>query len=440
MKRTIAARIAAMFLAGGLMMGTAACGSKSQPQENSLDAAGEPHEEVTISILHEHSAEAAENIVSSAGFRAMLDKYQEEHPWVHLEETTVSNSEILNKYLALIAADELPDVTYVKYTWLENMVENNMLVDLTEYVNPDDYVDGLYSVTYDGKVWGMPNKHSAYNLILYNKKMWKEAGYDTFPATMEEFIKAGEVFKEKGITAVSFGNTAKWNAVSYFTSPLLYDYCGKEWVESMIAQDGKAKWTDDCFIQAMEELQKMSILFNEDFNMQDDMWAMGWYMQGNAAAHAVGTWGIDTAKNMSEEYKDVWDNTGVAILPASNGANPTLVSAVGAAVGVSSKLEGAEREAAIELVKQISSQDYARFMSERASTTPVKTDLDFTGKGPQYEEFAEVLNTPDSGLNFNDYFNQGIANLMQAETQSLLAGNNTPEEMAQKLQAFQDQL
>ena len=29
---------------------------------------------------------------------------------------------------------------------------------------------------------------------------------------------------------------------------------------------------------------------------------------------------------------------------------------------------------------------------------------------------------------------------MQAETQSLLAGNNTPEEMAQKLQAFQDQL
>ena len=440
MKRTIAARMAAMFLAGGLMMGTAACGSKSQPQENSLETAGEPHVEVTISILHEHSAEAAEIIVSSAGFRAMLDKYQEEHPWVHLEETTVSNSEILNKYLALIAADELPDVTYVKYTWLENMVENNMLVDLTGYVNPDDYVDGLYSVTYDGKVWGMPNKHSAYNLILYNKKMWKEAGYDTFPATMEEFIKAGEVFKEKGITAVSFGNTAKWNAVSYFTSPLLYDYCGKEWVESMIAQDGKAKWTDDCFIQAMEELQKMSILFNEDFNMQDDMWAMGWYMQGNAAAHAVGTWGIDTAKNMSEEYKDVWDNTGVAILPAANGANPTLVSAVGAAVGVSSKLEGAEREAAIELVKQISSQDYARFMSERASTTPVKTDLDFTGKGPQYEEFAQVLNTPDSGLNFNDYFNQGIANLMQAETQSLLAGNNTPEEMAQKLQAFQDQL
>ena len=140
-----------------------------------------------------------------------------------MEETTVSNSEILNKYLALIAADELPDVTYVKYTWLENMVENNMLVDLTEYVNPDDYVDGLYSVTYDGKVWGMPNKHSAYNLILYNKKMWKEAGYDTFPATMEEFIKAGEVFKEKGITAVSFGNTAKWNAVSYFTIPILYD-------------------------------------------------------------------------------------------------------------------------------------------------------------------------------------------------------------------------
>ncbi|PNV60244.1 hypothetical protein C0033_19560 [Clostridium sp. chh4-2] len=438
MKRNMVMKLASLFLAGGLVMGTAACGTKTQQQNTG--SGEDQHEEVTISILHEHSPEAAENIVSSAGFRAMLDKYKEEHPWVHLEETTVSNSEILNKYLALIAADELPDVTYVKYTWLENMVENNMLVDLTEYINPDDYVDGLYSVTYDGKVWGMPNKHSAYNLILYNKKMWKEAGYDTFPTTMDQLIQAGEEFKAKGITAVSFGNTAKWNAVSYFTSPLLYDYCGKEWVESMIAQDGTAKWTDDCFIEAMKELQKMSVLFNEDFNMQDDMWAMGWYMQGNAAAHAVGTWGIDTAKNMSEEYKDVWENTGVVILPAANGAEPTLVSAVGAAVGVSSKLEGAEREAAIELVKQISSQDYAKFMAERASTTPVKTELDFTGKGTQYEEFAEVLNTPVSGLNFNDYFNQGIANLMQAETQSLLAGNNTPEEMAEKLQAFQDQL
>lgn len=449
--------IVSIVLALSMLLCITGCGSKESPATSDKPAdtsanasnasssqtnADGQKEKVTLTIIHEHSEEAAQHIPSSAGFRAMLDKFKAEHPWVTLEETIISNAEIGNKYLALIAADDLPDVTYVRYPWLEDMAGNGMLADLTDYVNPDDYVDGLFSVTYNGRVYGLPNKHSVFNLILYNEKMWKEAGFDKFPETIDELIEAGKVFKSMGKTAIAVGNTGKWFAVSYFASPLMYDYCGKEWVESMLAGETKYNWTDESFVNAMAKLQEMTVLFNEDINMKDDIWAAGWYMQGNAAAHAVGSWGVDTCKNMSSDYPEVWNNTRVIILPAANNKTPTLISATGGAgIGVNSKLKGAEFQAALECCLQISSKDYAKFMAERASPTPVKIDLDFSGRGIQYEDLAAILNgSKDVGLNFNDYFKPNLSSVLQEEVQNLFAGTTTPQAVAEKMQLTYDNM
>lgn len=178
-----------------------------------IPASAEEHEPVTLTILHEHSEEAAENIPSSAAFRYCMDKYKEDHPWVTLDETIVANSDIQDKYMTLIAADELPDLTYVKYTWLPSTAGAGMLADLTEYADPSKYYDGLASTTYEGKVYGLPNKYSIYNLFVYNTELWKEAGYDEAPKSMEDLIAADEKFNEMGIDTISLGNTAKWFAV-----------------------------------------------------------------------------------------------------------------------------------------------------------------------------------------------------------------------------------
>ena len=122
--------------------------------------------------MHEHSEEAAQSIPSSAAFRYCMELYKEAHPWVTLEETIIANSDIQDKYTALIAADELPDITYVKYTWLENTAGTGMLVDLSDYADPENYYDGLASTTYEGKVYGLPNKYSVYNLVCYNEKIY----------------------------------------------------------------------------------------------------------------------------------------------------------------------------------------------------------------------------------------------------------------------------
>ena len=417
---------------------TSACNDNKQSGDESAMVDG--HDPVTITIVHEHSEEAASNIASSAGFRAMLDKYIDEHPWVDVEETLVANTEINQKYLTLMAADELPDVTYVNYPLLKDMVENGMLTDLTDYIDPNDYVD-LFSMTYKGRIYGMPNKFSAYNLVYYNKQMFEDIGFDAFPSTMEEFLEAGERFRAQDIDMIAFGNMGKWFAVSYLVSPLLYNHCGTEWVNSMLNSTGEGSWTDPCFIDVMKDVAGLRNYINADCNMQNDMWAAGWYMQGKCAAHLAGTWGIGILDKLGNDYPEVWENTRVALLPSSNGAEDTLCTAVGVGVGISSKAEGAVFDAALELCQQISSKDYAEILAGMASPTPIIIDLDFSDRGVQYEKFADILNnTEHTGLNFNDYFPQNIVIIMQTVTQNILAGSMAPEEASKAMQSVQDTL
>lgn len=451
-----------------MVIGVTACGDSGNGQSGGTDAAegagtaspetgmeatseesstqdAETHEPVTLTIVHEHSEEAAESIPSSAAFRYCLDKYKNDHPWVTLEETIIANSDIGDKYLALIAADELPDITYVKYTWLESTAGTGMLVDLSDYANPDDYYDGLASTTWDGRIYGMPNKFSIYNLICYNTELWEEAGYDEFPSSFEEMLSADEKFNEMGIDTISLGNTAKWFAVSYFTDALAYNYCGEDWVNKIIAGDSSVAWTDEAFVKVMQDMENLAGLFNADFNMTDDISAATMYMQGKAASHVVGGWGIATLQGLSEEYPEVWEKTRVVLVPPAGGAEGTLINACGAAVGVSSRLEEpgkeAELQAAIELCQYISSQDYATYCAEHGTTTPVKTEYDWTDLGQPFVDMSDIINeTPNTGLNFNDYINDTVKMAIQNETQNVLAGATTPEAAAANIQAVQEQV
>jgi raffinose/stachyose/melibiose transport system substrate-binding protein len=398
------------------------------------------HKPVTITIMHEHSADAAQRIVSSAGFVAMLDKFKAEHPWVTLEETIVPLAEFNTKFLAAAAANELPDVCYVKYGWLRNLAGNNLVADITNYVDPSLYLDRLYSTTYKGRIYGLPNKYSIYNTVLYNEDVWKKAGYNSFPTTMDELIKAQKYFASKGMDVIALGNKGKWFGVAFFIAPLAYEYCGQDWVNSIVAHDGKAKWTDPRFVKALSKLKEMSVLFNKDCNIQNDIWAMGWYLQGKAAAHVVGGWGIDTAKGMSKDYPETWKNTRVALLPTVSGKPGVLSSAVGAGIGVNSKLTGDKFEAALALVKQISSKDYAQFVAARGATSPVKIDINFDSMGQPYRDFAAIIKSHTSGVNVEDYVDQSVVSVLEVAVQNILAGDATPEQAAASLQAAEDLL
>ena len=399
--------------------------------------------EVTLSFVHEHTPELAQTINSSAGFCKVRDEFLLANPDIKLDETTLGNTETWEKLLALAAADELPDIVYLKYSWMANLCGNGMLAPITKDVDPSQYRDNLYSLTYDGEVYALPTKYTVYNMVFYNEKLWKEAGYDTFPTTWADLLKANEYFKSKGIATLSFGNKGQWFACSNYFTAITYEVCGEDWVNSILANDGNAKFTDACFIEALNDFKSLTPLYNDDFNMQDDMWAVSWYLQGKAAATVSGTWTIGNINKSADEYPDVAGNTRIATVPAfTQGYVPYASSATSVGVGINAKLIGTDKyDAALKFVQWMGGPEYSEFMASKGEMGPAIVPMpDTTDFNQIQKDFLTMMEGKKSAMDFNTYIQAPVFAVMSASIQNLLGGNETAEQVAADIQAAQDAL
>ena len=94
--------------------------------------------------------------------RAALDKYTELNPGVTLDGQFSEWGDYWNKLATASAGNSLPDVVQMDYAYLDQYAKNNLLLDLTPYVedgtlNLDDAnADVLNSGKVDGKLYAVP--------------------------------------------------------------------------------------------------------------------------------------------------------------------------------------------------------------------------------------------------------------------------------------------
>lgn len=147
------------------------------------------------------------------------------------------------------------------FTWwggyqLETLVEAGLVEDLTQvwedYITPAGVsADIAEAFTYDGKIYASPYS-ILYNVILYNKEVFENAGVSEEPQTFDEFLDACEKIKASGVTPIAFKNDS-WAGFIWFQAliasyePQLYqDLC-----------DGTAKYTDERVVEVMNIWQEM---------------------------------------------------------------------------------------------------------------------------------------------------------------------------------------
>lgn len=147
------------------------------------------------------------------------------------------------------------------FTWwggyqLQTLVENDLVADLTQvwedYITPAGVSSDIAEAfTYDGKVYAAPYS-ILYNVILYNKTVFENAGVEGEPQTFDEFLDACEKIKASGVTPIALKNDA-WAGFIWFQAliasyePQLYqDLC-----------DGTAKYTDERVVEVMNIWQEM---------------------------------------------------------------------------------------------------------------------------------------------------------------------------------------
>ncbi len=183
--------------------------SGSAPVEDA-DPYGPMPERVTLTIGRSEDANVTyvegENSADNYVVRYMSDKLNIDYKHAF----SVPGTEYSNKVSLAITGGDIPDTMTVSEIQLRQLVEADMIEDLTDVMNTYmsdslkaryDTTDGyaLESATFDGKIMAIPNVNAGEDAIpmLYIRQDWlKECGLEA-PKTMEDVINIAKTFKEK---------------------------------------------------------------------------------------------------------------------------------------------------------------------------------------------------------------------------------------------------
>ena len=148
---------------------------------------------------------------------------------------------ITTKVTTALATDTPPDVIDMGNTQIASYAANGGLLDLTAYKDDlaqgQTWLDGLVDpATIDGSLYGVPGFAGA-RAVIYNKKMWAEAGVTEVPTTYDELTAA--------LDKVAAAN-AQTPDFSPFYLPGQYFYAGMQFVWDAggdIASEKDGEWT-----------------------------------------------------------------------------------------------------------------------------------------------------------------------------------------------------
>ena len=185
---------------------------------------GLAQDEITITMLTHWGSEdllAAQN--------KFLDAYEEANPGVNIELITVDFGELRTKIITGRTAGVTIDVYHFYSLWLSDFVNSDIFVpppeDSLAYIQEHVAQPTIDAVSTEGTTWGYPTEINAY-LLIYNKRLLAEAGYDAPPATWEEFKEIAaaitQVDDTGAISQLGYGVMAGWDSgmVHPFTSLL----------------------------------------------------------------------------------------------------------------------------------------------------------------------------------------------------------------------------
>ena len=442
-KKVMAVALAAATVVS--MVGVTGVSAATEVAKNDLAYKGE------LEIMHYSTSEESEGNGGSDGFRTTLAAWQEAHPDITLNENVLANAEYKTQIATLAAADNLPDVFLLQGMNTKAWAEQGLVMDLTDTIKASPYYD-QYDQDYftpfkDGdKIYGFPVlTGGTCTVVIYDKAMWKEAGYDQFPSTWEDVEKASEYFKEQGIDTVAFGNGGKWQANSDFLSTLGDRYTGKDWFQSLIDKSGAA-FTDEAFVKALAETQHLfteTDIFNEDYNSVTNEDAREYYISGDAAAFIGGNWDESyIAATLKDSDEEKFNNIGFAVLPQPADATEDPDSqniGLGYAVAINSKVadDPDKLAAAIDLAQEVTGPAFSTYVAENYALGGLtKTDDVDLGKFDQItQDFYNYSYVDTTKCEIYDsYINSAVWDVLNTDLQTMMNGEMTPEEVAENAQ------
>lgn len=204
-------------------------GCSSNTSDTSDEIVTSITEPVEITFWHAMTGDQEEALTK------LTEDFMEENPNITVTlQNQSSYSDLQQKLTATMQSpSNLPTITQAYPAWLSTAMEDDMIVDLTPYIestdenlafdNYEDILEGLREgVEVDGKIYGLPFNKST-EVIFYNKTLFDELGLEV-PTTLEELAEVSKViYEEKGIPGAGFDSLSNYYATYLQNEGISFD-------------------------------------------------------------------------------------------------------------------------------------------------------------------------------------------------------------------------
>lgn len=389
----------------------------------------------TIELWHVQNVGQTPDIIERAAAR-----FKAANPGIDVNIVIIANDVYKQRLAVAMSAGQTPDCFF---SWtggpMYEYVKNNQIVDLTPYMNANNYKDkildgAIAQGTYQGKIWGLPAMNMAVSMVFYNKEIFERLNIKV-PATIRELEIACNTLKANGITPFSLANRTQWTGSMYF----MYLATRHGGVQPFInAVDGSGSFLDPAFIYAGEKIQEWvkNGYFLPGFNGLD--WDSGQarapMYRGETAMVIMGSWFISQAYNEDSEF---FSKMGMFRFPhdeSGKGDPNTLVGTLGDNFyHVSSTSKNPEK--AFELLTYLLDDIAVKEFVEDGRIMPVK------GLKLQDPMLAELFNMIQDAQDIQLWYDQSlsadVAQVHLITSQELFGLSIEPRNAAQQMQEAQ---
>lgn len=383
--------------------------------------------------------DTTEDLISK-GYKDVIDRYNETYKGkYHVNVVTTNLDEYTAKINAMVAAGETPDVFICNPgPNLTQYVDAGVAADMTDILNNEEkdwygtFSDGIFEkITYDGKIMAVPTCFAA-ACVFYNTEIFEQAGIANPPETLDELLEDCEKIKAIGKAPIACSASTAW-CLSMVAGYLCDREGGPDNLQKVL--DQKGKWTDESFIKAGYDLQKVSSYFQETAAGDSNDQATACFYNGEAAMLIQGSWAIGQINGANPEFED---KCGVFRFPAvTGGADPNRMIVKTDNLVMSATTE--HKDACIALMKMFTDDQSQKYIAEVGGKIPV-TGVDFDkDKAPKQLSYVKDILASTTGT--FGFYNESLGTVEAGDTfdnamVEIFLGTATPEEAFAKVQAY----
>ena len=193
--------------------------------------------------------------------QSIVSAFNTSHPSIHAVVDFFQNDPYKQKLQVAMGAHNPPDIFF---GWgggvLKSYIDANDVYDMTPDLNADSSWKNRFlpavmsSVTFNGKIYGVPNSGMQPVMFFYNKNIFDQYHLSP-PQTWSELLSTINTLKSHNVIPIALAGGSKWPYLMY-EEYLVDRYGGPSAFDAVFANQANS-WSQDAFIKANTAIQQL---------------------------------------------------------------------------------------------------------------------------------------------------------------------------------------